>query len=867
MAKPKITISFLFFFIFLVLTNFLLVSTTLTSELVLNSITLSDIDSGSTEYTNSQLVNLVIDCSGSPKEMMFSHYEDFRGESWFPYKNPIKFEFGIPPYTSIETLYCKLRDASLQESNIASGTIYLDTIRPAIYESYTRILDTTTIEICFGEPVIGGDVPSNYTVTNGITVLSVKSLPSSPRHTYPHSYILTTTPHIRGHQYTLTVSKDIQDLAGNYIDPNSRTYTYTAPSTLDNIPPRVESFEIEGGASYINTRDVNISMTECDEGGIAVKWLIKENSTPPPGTDFILTERPTTFTLSEREGIKFLYVWVMDDSGNISSSKVARIYLDQTPPIANAGQDQIVALGNSVTLDGSLSKDNYEISQYIWDFGDSSPDEEGIAVTHRYTSPGVYMATLSIYDAAGNGPLTDNVTVTVKEPDIGVGGPNPDCDTISDAMAMAEDGMTIYVYPDTYCEDVYLKEGVILRGDNNVTTIIDGNIVCKDSDSSIENLTITSIITATNSEIIVKNCIITGGIEIWNLEGSDDISPRIENNLIKNTGYGIYYFSQASGGAILGQIKNNTFYHNTNGIVLRMHKEKPEIKNNIITDSKDAIHLTYCSLLPERLVSITNNCFFNNTNNVWCDELQREQFILRRHGERGWDPGIIGNIFEDPLFADPSNDDFSLDINSLCKEKADDGSDMGAQQLVPRPSTADDVIAKVVANDRLIKDAMADVTMTSNAPWFPPTMQLKLWEKGDKQKVQEISPEPGVYIRPSADGGSMVNMVKTIISYDSTINIYVIKSIQESQTEEYPYQIDYIDYNKGVVTKSERYIKDGDYIAHFITEYSDFVNINGIWGFQTMAETAYDNAGNQLYGITSSYSNIQFNTGIPDSAF
>ena len=72
---------------------------------------------------------------------------------------------------------------------------------------------------------------------------------------------------------------------------------------------------------------------------------------------------------------------------------------------------------------------------------------------------------------------------------------------------------------------------------------------------------------------------------------------------------------------------------------------------------------------------------------------------------------------------------------------------------------------------------------------------------------------------------------------------------------------------KGVVTDSERYIKDGEYIAYFVTEYSNFININGIWGFQTMTETSYDSEGKQLYEITSSYSNIQLNTGIPDSAF
>jgi len=105
------------------------------------------------------------------------------------------------------------------------------------------------------------------------------------------------------------------------------------------------------------------------------------------------------------------------------------------------------------------------------------------------------------------------------------------------------------------------------------------------------------------------------------------------------------------------------------------------------------------------------------------------------------------------------------------------------------------------------------------------------------------------------------------MSHDPATDIYIIKSMQEGQTDEYPYQIDNIDYDKGVIVKAERYIKDGDYIAYFVTEYSNFVNISGIWGFQAMVERAYDGFGNQLYETTSSYSNTQLNTGIPDTEF
>ena len=110
-------------------------------------------------------------------------------------------------------------------------------------------------------------------------------------------------------------------------------------------------------------------------------------------------------------------------------------------------------------------------------------------------------------------------------------------------------------------------------------------------------------ITAINSEIMVKDCIIMPnldiinyegsynpplerygrGIQIWNLYDNPNINPIIENNLILNTEMGIYLFPQAFSDPILGAINNNTLDSTTYGIVMRMHKENPMIANNIMT--------------------------------------------------------------------------------------------------------------------------------------------------------------------------------------------------------------------------------------------------------------------------------------------
>ena len=183
--------------------------------------------------------------------------------------------------------------------------------------------------------------------------------------------------------------------------------------------------------------------------------------------------------------------------------------------------------------------------------------------------------------------------------------------------------------------------------------------------------------------------------------------------------------------------------------------------------------------------------------------------------------------------------------------------------------TIDDIIAKVNTNDEKIEDIKADITVTSDADFLPPTMQLKIWQKGDKQKVEEISPESGVYIRPDLDTGDVIQIDKQIISYNSTTQAYVIKSKLENQTEEKPYQLLYIDCSKGIVTKVEYYQEAEGIEALQTIEYLDFVQLpeaENAWVYDRKIEKFYE--GGQLqYTTTEIISNRQVNTGIPDSEF
>jgi parallel beta-helix repeat protein len=80
------------------------------------------------------------------------------------------------------------------------------------------------------------------------------------------------------------------------------------------------------------------------------------------------------------------------------------------PPVANAGPDQTVIVGETVNFDGSGSYDpDGVITSYDWDFDDSNSGT-GVAPTHTYSTDGTHSVTLTVTDDDG---ATDSDTVTI----------------------------------------------------------------------------------------------------------------------------------------------------------------------------------------------------------------------------------------------------------------------------------------------------------------------------------------------------------------------------------------------------------------------------------------------------------------------
>ncbi|MEW6069752.1 MAG: C25 family cysteine peptidase [Candidatus Thermoplasmatota archaeon] len=111
-----------------------------------------------------------------------------------------------------------------------------------------------------------------------------------------------------------------------------------------------------------------------------------------------------------------LYIEAKDLSNNTNTTPLIVLeVVDLINPIANGGSDQLVDEDTVVTFDGSASSDNVEIVNYTWTFFDGVWQIlYGVSPTYIFYTPGIYVVTLNVSDAAGNWH-TDEVIITVMD--------------------------------------------------------------------------------------------------------------------------------------------------------------------------------------------------------------------------------------------------------------------------------------------------------------------------------------------------------------------------------------------------------------------------------------------------------------------
>ena len=202
-----------------------------------------------------------------------------------------------------------------------------------------------------------------------------------------------------------------------------------ASSSTDEVEVRI----IEGPVAVIdapaavpitNTITFDGSSSHMAEGKItAYEWDFGDGTTATGVEATHQYAEPGTYAVS---------LTLRSDSTSPTCQTVSAQHLIRVnaTPVASAGEDKHVAVGDETVFDASASRDvDGGIVGYSWDFGDGTT-ASGILVRHQYAEAGTYTAKLFIRDEAdlANSSSADALTVTVNPTSApAINGPDVAC--------------------------------------------------------------------------------------------------------------------------------------------------------------------------------------------------------------------------------------------------------------------------------------------------------------------------------------------------------------------------------------------------------------------------------------------------------
>jgi gliding motility-associated-like protein len=296
----------------------------------LNSIVLSDTDSGSEQYSNSLTVSVASDVEypAQVAYIRFSESTDFTGALWLPYSNPVDATFSTPG-DGIRTLYAQVTDSTQSYiSNIVSDDIFIDTVPPTGTASELPPETTTPVfDIPYTyhdpDPASGVADATLWYRKDGAT-WSAYTTQTPPTGTF--SFNSSTTGGDGFYEFEVVA----EDNAGNLETRTGIAETSTTVITSIAITEFTLADTTTGNTQFTDSAVVSAHIAVNDPENCAY-MMLSENS-DFSGATWIPYQQDSTFALSTGDGQKTVYAKVATAGYLESPPEQATIFLDTVPP-------------------------------------------------------------------------------------------------------------------------------------------------------------------------------------------------------------------------------------------------------------------------------------------------------------------------------------------------------------------------------------------------------------------------------------------------------------------------------------------------------------------------------------------------------
>lgn len=181
-----------------------------------------------------------------------------------------------------------------------------------------------------------------------------------------------------------------------------------------NRPPRADINSPSNGDTFSVEEEIifdGSNSSDLDEDELTYFWDFGDDNT---------TSGMIVIHYYSETGPYIVTLTVSD--GMFNDSQRIVIFVNNTPPIADAGEDQVGYLGEELVFDGSNSSDpdrRGSIINYTWELGDWSV-KYGASILHSYLDYGTYVVTLTVTDDDGATSTDQTSAVITNAPPVAV---------------------------------------------------------------------------------------------------------------------------------------------------------------------------------------------------------------------------------------------------------------------------------------------------------------------------------------------------------------------------------------------------------------------------------------------------------------